>query len=91
MVPSIGRYYILDIQFKILDINTITLTLKAESPQNKEQMLCSVCYVLEVYTLFIHIIWSYHCSSVVMKPTSIHEDVGLTPGLTYWVKDLALL
>ena len=25
------------------------------------------------------------------KPTSIHEDMGLTPGLTQWVKDLALL
>ena len=23
--------------------------------------------------------------------TSIHENVGLTPGLTQWVKDLALL
>ena len=27
----------------------------------------------------------------VKKPSSIHEDVGLIPGLTYWVKDLALL
>ena len=33
---------------------------------------------------------SSHCGSVVMKPTSIHEDEGLIPGLSKSVKDLVL-
>ena len=31
------------------------------------------------------------CDLVVASSASIHEDVGLTPDLTQWVKDLALL
>ena len=27
----------------------------------------------------------------VMNPSSVHEDVGLVPGLAQWVKELALL
>ena len=30
------------------------------------------------------------CDSAVMNLTHIHEDVGLIPGLTQWVKDLVL-
>ena len=32
---------------------------------------------------------SSHCGSAVMNPTSIHEDVGLIPGLAQWIKDPA--
>ena len=32
-----------------------------------------------------------NCGSVVMNPTSIHENVGLLSDLTQWVKDLVLL
>ena len=33
---------------------------------------------------------SSHNGLVVMNPTSVHEDGGLIPGLTRWVKDPAL-
>ena len=35
--------------------------------------------------------WSSGGGSVVMNPISIHEHVGLIPGLPQWVKDPALL
>ena len=40
--------------------------------------------------LAIKSLGSSHCGSVVTNPTSIHEDLGLIPGLAQWVKDLAL-
>ena len=34
---------------------------------------------------------SSHCGSAELNLTSIHEDLGLIPGLTQWVKDPVLL
>ena len=34
---------------------------------------------------------SSHCGSWVKNPTSLHEEGGLIPDLTQWVKDQALV
>ena len=34
--------------------------------------------------------WSYPFGSAELNPSSVHEDAGLIPGLTQWLKDLAV-
>ena len=41
-------------------------------------------------TLILKICWSSQPGAVETNPTRNHEVVGLIPGLTQWVKDLAL-
>ena len=35
--------------------------------------------------------WSSRCAAVETNPSSVHEDVDLTPGLAQWVRDPELL
>ena len=48
-------------------------------------------YLLQYYILkqicTQHKNWgSSHCGSAVTNPTSVHEDMGLIPGLAQWIK-----
>ena len=52
-------------------------------PRNKPMYLWSI-HNKEVKNITA---WSSCYGSVVMNPTSIHEDAGSIPGLVQWVKD----
>jgi len=46
-------------------------------------------YITLKYNFSLKKTWgTSHCGSVVMNPTSIHEDAGTIPGLFQWGKDL---
>ena len=67
---------LLRIEIKFITLHTVTLSWK-------KKMLANVLVKRTQ-------IQSSRCGSVVTNLTSIHEDSGLIPGLTQWVKDLAL-
>ena len=68
-------------------------TLKKEKNQHlscgTHCMFETLCYSILAFTLtFLRD--GVHCSSVLINPTSIHEDVGSIPGPDQCIKDPAL-
>ena len=60
-------------------------TKKVREQEHVQRLTCSHVGMLKKLNK-----GSSGCGSVVMNPTSIHEDVGSIPGLAQWVKDPAL-
>ena len=49
--------------------------------------ICFCCTATGTSTIHpFKVFWSSCCGAVEMNPTSIHEDSGLSPGLTQWVR-----
>ena len=67
-----------NISSRLFDINLGSIFLDL-SPQGRETKAK------------INKLGSSHCGSVETNPASIHQDAGLIPGLTQWVRDLVLL
>ena len=57
-----------------------------------KQMCLKICFIFVVVVVFFKLSLGVPIvDQQVKNPTSIYEDVGLIPGLTRWIKDLALL
>ena len=80
---AIKKNEILPFAAKWMDLEIIILS---ELSQRKKNRWFSLIFcILKNYTN-----GSSHHGTAVTNLTSIHEDVGLIPGLTQWVKDLVL-
>ena len=81
-VPALLR------QHQLCTMRTCSVFLQHLLSMTLCQRICKYQYgdILKFITT-----WSSHHGSVVVKPTSVHEDVGLIPDLAQWVKDPALL
>ena len=81
---------------RVLRIKNVTLvTLPCYLTINQSENCISWSHFLQPCTHALNgalkmFCWEYHCDSVVTNPASIHEDVGLIPGLNQCVKDPAL-
>ena len=64
--------------------------LKRQKKKKKKKRLIPNLSALFA-TVDVFVSWSSHCGIVETNPTSIDEGTGLVPGVTLWVKDLALL
>ena len=61
--------------------------LKNQNNLEKTTQLGDLHFLILKLTTKLHKSGSSHCGSVVTNWTSVHEDVGLIPGLPQWIKD----
>ena len=77
-------------RFRIISIKIVVLRVE-EFLQQKWTEYCKSTIIKKYKKKKKKKEWrNSRCGSVVMNPTSIHDAAGTIPGLTQWVKYLAL-